>query len=577
LTFAYENLNDICYTKNDINKLHAYYIIGLCHKNKKESDEMLSNYEMVINLYNDIEDKDDVELMPVIDECLTELIKYYAANDKVKLGSYFETMKEIYEYAYFNYVDVHESESSYINMLNNKYSNLYEYARYILQHQRAEATDILTNIIEEIISLKLRDERFDDIMAKCYFTLVELSNNIEYKIKCDEIFSKIFKTNQKNVNDYIENYYQNCFALAEGYTKEKQEVKKEYFINKTIELLLNKQIDEHRMDSYIHDLEKLVDFLAENKDYEKVADLLYNIFNNMITAKVHLKLSNEPISFIRDKLRYFTLKLLYNNKKVTKILNFQKLLILYNGIYPRGKVEPKPFNLEAQLIIYEEFQISYKFDTQRIKKTLLKSNFRQNNFFHTTMLFKLNTQISLRNFYSKAEKIYKIIFEPQPDSNRHAIAKPDVLGNIENYFLPLYIFGSTLVEVAEVRYNTIQKFNRYGILKHIMQSKRYKNKGNKYINLPTNLINVNQEIVVLLSQNIEHGKINLDDKFQKLIADSNVLLANHNNLMRSLGKYQPVTQLKEALELSKQYYIELDLPDKAKECEKLILQINNIV
>jgi hypothetical protein len=435
-------MNDICYTKDEVDKLHAYYKIGFMHKNNNELDEMVGNYENVIRLYDDLYDK-DFDLLDILDECLRECIKFNMVNDKEKAMIQINKLVELYNHSQICNREIYDTEEEYLSVTYRQLNNFYEYACFMLTVNKEEGMNFLNEIIEKLYVYKGRTE-FDKLLDLCTSKLSIENKNLEnYPLGLD--YSLI------RIKELLELYSTQNFHNPKLFIA-------------IIGAFAEKLKDMAFYKSNINYMIQVVNYLFE-VDKQAAVGLINIYLQNIENLKIYRKMN------IVQQYEFFISHIIANNIPVADIT---KLLKRYVQLICKSNTSNITISQEI-IILY--FKAVGKYEINDIRKYISIDSYRNKTLFSNVMRLRIRMKTSPKYCTNQALQLYNLIFEI---NNNTLSIKIDMTNKVDN-IIPVYIFLEQYIQVTQDKLDTLKRRLFKYNCSNLFFSKRYKANMLKFI------------------------------------------------------------------------------------------------
>jgi hypothetical protein len=347
LNLAFESSLDILFSKNDNDSFMLYYLIGSIHKDLKNYEEMIGNYQLALNIY----DRGNVK-------------------EKEKIGKMLEGIIEHSERI---------EDRAIIEKIMKGYVSADVLVRYINKFDNETAVEILS---KQVYSKT-------DALAVVYYNLGNLTTNFDYNIKADRLF-------RENRGKYINYRILNNITLASNNNDRK-------YVHENMVLLQELPIKKYsdKMNMISMKLESLKILLYFTEDGKERFEYFKQIFNILITNNAFLYFNNNFL--INQMFREMTPMILNSGNDFTQ---YSKQFLKIH-FYFSNKIQENDIIIKDQLVLSQ--LLNEKVNLIQFKKYALKSlklNFNDYDkiLFYNNILLNifLKTNCSKQRAYMKS-------------------------------------------------------------------------------------------------------------------------------------------------------------------------------
>jgi hypothetical protein len=473
-------MNDICYTKDDTNKLSAYYMLGLMHKNNKEFDEMVANYERAISLYEGLYDKTEIELLKFIEECYTECIKFNMVNDTGKAVGQIEKVVGFYnDNSYFNDIEMYDDEDSYLAMTERKLSNLYDYACFMITVEKEKGVSIFNDLVERLLLLKDKEGfGFGRLLTLCQSKL-SLDN---LKIMTEESAKLLVFHNEDDKIRYM-------ISLLEPSDQGTR------IITGLTKLIMNKlETKINYIDQDFKEIESVFTYLCKSNQNKEALRLVTTFLNNIEITKCYRRLN--PLYSIYES---YIINMLTNGISINMISNIVKRYIelLSTSVNNFGTVR--------QQIIILYFNSLSKYEITNVKRYISIESYRSlEPLFAKAMRLRIMMKLYPKGNDKLADEIYNSIYET---TDNKLTIKSTVIEGIDKNIIPMYIFLEQYIQVVSDKIDTFERrLFKYNTVS-LFFSKRYRKRVHRFIEL----VELNTQLCLNMAVAVDKiDSVNLD-------------------------------------------------------------------
>jgi hypothetical protein len=503
-------------------------MIGLMHKKINELDEMATNYELVINTYEGLYDKDeeDFDLLKIIEECFEDVIKFSIQNDNEKASAFIKKCLKFYEIGYFNNPELFQNKSEYFAVLYKRLRNVFDYGSFMLTINKDEGMSVLKDVIERLEVLKAYKEfKFNELLNLCH-KMVNSDNSIvlnnldkDCKSAIQKILNKLELVSPKkdlkainNTLDVLVDFYMTKLRAEENLLDDG-------FIN--IFSTINSELIKFDRKDLALKLNTLILTLFEfAKIYRRFDNGFEEIFTNNLSMLIGMGIPSYNLSDLLK--RYF---------------------IFCTNDYKQADAVSLDIFIQKQFILSFYTLLCSKYENKNLlnyfKARLYKSNNNNLNdkLFWNTMILKTTLKFSQKNRYAKADAIFFKIFDKESKISYQLHS--DVGENIKINLIPMTIFLSILIDMNKSKLDTLYKLSiQYKKMNDILTIKRYYKKVYKYIEKIGLIINVSNNISNKITSFDFEGlnfPVNFNNLFNPLSQELNLLNIKFSIFAKRIG------------------------------------------